>query len=589
MDQIELSYKTVFLGPHSENEYWVRKEINEILDFWFKWRKTLFKEDPSPFNSDVELNEKFQEQRDKISFYLKELNEHLKAETPKYTPRYIGHMVSELSLPAIFGHFASLLHNPNNTSKDVSRVGAVIEREAIEMLAGMIGYDSKACKGHFTSGGTLANFEAVWRARFRYDHWMSLGLYLAENHHKKFNIIEMAHMGWSIYEQLITEYNVDQDKLRKYSAVLNNPYQTYRLISKHSGREYLGPVVFIPGNKHFSWQKAVNIFGLGEEAFWTIPLNQQGKIDINEYKKLIEKAKTENRPILLVVSVAGTTETGTVDSISEVQSFLDELKKNQNLDIWHHVDAAYGGFFCSLLRENIAVPLDLDLKNDLEAISCANSVTLDPHKLGYVPYSCGAIITKNSENYMVSSFMAPYLVRSELGESKWAYTMEGSRTASGASATWLTGKSIGYPSKVFASILYSTIEACQVFKQKLQDQLPWVQVLEPTHTNVLCFSIANLGDSLKETNNKTLKIFKEISEGPQFAVSKTSLGVNNYELQIRSHINKYKGYLDDDHLVLIRCVFMNPFWGEKNIQNKLIPEFIDDIKVKYQKLNSGEI
>lgn len=583
------SYKTVFLGPHSENEYWVRKEINEILDFWFKWRKTLFKDDPSPFNSDLEQNQKFQEQKDKISFYLKELNEHLKAETPKYTPRYIGHMVSELSLPAIFGHFASLLHNPNNTSKDVSRVGAVIEHEAIEMLANMIGYDSKACRGHFTSGGTLANFEAVWRARFRFDHWMSLGLYLTEKHQKNFNVFEIAHMGWSKYEQLIKEYKIDLDNLKKYSAVLNNPYKIYHLISKYTEGEYLGPVVFIPGNKHFSWQKAVNIFGLGEESFWTIPLNQQGKIAINEFKILIEKAKAEKRPILLVVSVAGTTETGTVDSINEVQSYLNELKENQYLDIWHHVDAAYGGFFCSLLRENIDVPLSCDLRKDLKAISSANSVTLDPHKLGYVPYSCGAIITKNSENYMVSSFMAPYLVRSELGESKWAYTMEGSRTASGASATWLTGKSIGYPSKVFASILYSTIEACQVFKQKLQAQLPWVQVLEPTDTNVLCFSIANQQDSLKEANKKTLEIFKEISEGPQFAVSKTSLGVDNYELQIRSHVNKHKGDIDDNHLVLIRCVFMNPFWGEKIIQDKLIPEFIEDIKVKYQKLNSGEI
>ena len=90
----------------------------------------------------------------------------LEAETPKYTPRYMGHMVSELSLPAIFGHFATLLHNPNITSREAAKVGSVLEAEAVAMLATMVGY-GKSARGHFTCGGTIANFEAIWRARFR--------------------------------------------------------------------------------------------------------------------------------------------------------------------------------------------------------------------------------------------------------------------------------------------------------------------------------------------------------------------------------------------------------------------------------------
>ena len=39
------------------------------------------------------------------------------------------------------------------------------------MLATMVGYNPAATQGHFTSGGTVANFEAVWRARYRLDHW----------------------------------------------------------------------------------------------------------------------------------------------------------------------------------------------------------------------------------------------------------------------------------------------------------------------------------------------------------------------------------------------------------------------------------
>lgn len=103
----------------------------------------------------------------------------MRRETATYSPRYAGHMVS-ITLPALFGQLTALLHNPNNTSKEVSRVGTVIEAEAIGMLAEMIGYDPAAARGHFTSGGTVANFEGVWRARYRLDHWLSLALWIAE-------------------------------------------------------------------------------------------------------------------------------------------------------------------------------------------------------------------------------------------------------------------------------------------------------------------------------------------------------------------------------------------------------------------------
>ena len=104
----------------------------------------------------------------------------LTAETPTFSPRYIAHMKADLSLPGLLGWFAAMLHNPNNSSRDASQVGSVIETEAIAALAGMLGYDPAQAQGHFTSGGTVANFEAVWRARYRLDHWLSLGLYVAE-------------------------------------------------------------------------------------------------------------------------------------------------------------------------------------------------------------------------------------------------------------------------------------------------------------------------------------------------------------------------------------------------------------------------
>jgi glutamate/tyrosine decarboxylase-like PLP-dependent enzyme len=165
-----------FLGPKSENAAWVRAEFQAILDHWFDWRRSLFMDDPSPLSPERRLSVDFLKEREQLAQQLRSLREMLCSEVPKYTPRYNGHMVSELSLPALFGHFATLLHNPNNTSKEAARVGAQMEVEAIAMLAEMVGFDPGQAQGHFTGGGTIANFEAVWRARYRLDHLLALTL-----------------------------------------------------------------------------------------------------------------------------------------------------------------------------------------------------------------------------------------------------------------------------------------------------------------------------------------------------------------------------------------------------------------------------
>ena len=64
----------------------------------------------------------------------------LTAETPTFSPRYIAHMKADLSLPGLLGWFAAMLHNPNNSSRDASRVGvaAVAVRDAVHTAHGEV-------------------------------------------------------------------------------------------------------------------------------------------------------------------------------------------------------------------------------------------------------------------------------------------------------------------------------------------------------------------------------------------------------------------------------------------------------------------
>lgn len=564
-----------FLGPKSENAAWVRAEFQAILEHWFDWRQSLFMDDPSPLPPARRLASDYLKEREHLAQHLQQLCDMLCSEVPKYTPRYIGHMVSELSLPALFGHFATLLHNPNNTSREVARVGGRVEDEAIAMLAEMVGYAADAAQGHFTGGGTLANFEAVWRARYRLDHFLALALYEAETNQTTFAPFSAAHIGWKAYRQRLDDLGIDENALRPYSGVLQNPFAYAERMTHATGHPWRGPVLLVPGNKHFSWRKAVNVFGMGEDAFWNIPLDKTGHLSLDGLKQQIARAQEEHRPILAVVTVAGTTEAGEIDPIDEVCDQLYTLRK-EGLDIWHHVDAAYGGFFCSMLGGEAECVLATRQIQALRAIRRVNSVTLDPHKLGYVPYACGAFLTRDAESYVTSSFQAPYIDRATTND-KWACTLEGSRSAAGAAATWLTGKTIGFVPSRFGKLLSRTVHARKHVQQSIAETIPHARFVQ-ADTNILCISLAHPNEPLSVSNARTTAIFKRFQQAPGFSVSQTVLSAESYDKLIDAHVHKYQGQRDTDQLVLLRCVFMNPFWNHKEVADVLLPEFLQTLK-----------
>ncbi|WP_292064474.1 pyridoxal phosphate-dependent decarboxylase family protein [Brevundimonas sp. UBA7664] len=562
-----------FPGPRSENETWVRGEFQAVLDQWFGWRKSLFADDPYLVGPADRLSSERLERREILSRELAELCEALTAETPTYTPRYIGHMKAEVSLPALLGWLAAMLHNPNNTSREASKVGTVIEAEAIAMLAAMVGYDPATAEGHFTSGGTVANFEAVWRARYRLDHWLSLGLYIAEKTGEPLDVFASAHMGWDRFRDLWAEHGLTDAVLRRYSAAVGVPAAIWLRIGRAAGRDYLGPVLLVPGNKHYSWSKAANLFGLGEESLWAVDLDTEGRLDVDDLERLILRAEAAGRPVLMAVGVAGTTETGEIDPIDALHDRLERWEAERGVHIWRHVDAAYGGFLCAILGgpdEAVLTPASVAA---LRAIGRADSVTIDPHKLGYVPYACGAFLTRDTARYAVSAFDAPYLDRPELGDGKWSSTLEGSRSAAGAAAVWLSGRTIGFGPAGMGALLAETVRTRQAFEAALGAAVPEVRFLEPADANIVCFSVALAGESLASANHRTTALFDLIHHSPEFSVSKTTLGAD-YASAVARHVDGFAGVVDAPGMVLVRCVFMNPYWAAPEFREALFPPFI---------------
>jgi len=93
---------------------------------------------------------------------LREVAEKLHDNYPYFHPLYAGQM---LKPPHPVARAAAALAdwvNPNNHALDGGRASSALEREAVVQLAAMAGWNDHL--GHLTSGGTMANLEALWVA-----------------------------------------------------------------------------------------------------------------------------------------------------------------------------------------------------------------------------------------------------------------------------------------------------------------------------------------------------------------------------------------------------------------------------------------
>ncbi|MEM3768714.1 MAG: tyrosine decarboxylase MfnA [Nitrososphaerales archaeon] len=179
------------------------------------------------------------------------------------------------------------------------------------------------------------------------------------------------------------------------------------------------PEVIVPKSAHFSFDKAANLLGL---KLIKIGLNKNFQVKTEVVKKSI------NNNTVALVGVAGSTELGTVDPISE----LSDIALNEG--IYLHVDASFGGFVLPFLRDlGYNVPsFDFSLKG-------VCSITIDPHKMGFAPIPAGGILFRNPEYIKSISIKVPYLSGGETTQA----TILGTRSGASAIAVWALLKHMG--------------------------------------------------------------------------------------------------------------------------------------------------
>jgi tyrosine decarboxylase/aspartate 1-decarboxylase len=93
---------------------------------------------------------------------LNQVAERLRDNYPYFHPQYAGQMLKPPHAIARLAYALAMWINPNNHALDGGRASSAMEKEAVADIARMFGWDAHL--GHLTSGGTMANLEALWIA-----------------------------------------------------------------------------------------------------------------------------------------------------------------------------------------------------------------------------------------------------------------------------------------------------------------------------------------------------------------------------------------------------------------------------------------
>ena len=219
--------------------------------------------------------------------------------------------------------------------------------------------------------------------------------------------------------------------------------------------------------------KAMDLAGFGSDALRCIEADRSHRIDVAALRARIASDRRDGLKPFLVVGSAGTVDIGAIDDLRALSTLCREE------GLWFHVDGAYGAL-------GILSPL---LAPRLAGLESADSIALDFHKWGQVPYDAGFLIVRDGQQHR-ETFAAPaaYLRRETRGlaaGSSWPCDL-GPDLSRGFRAlkTWFTLKTFGL--EKLGAMITRTCTLAKYLEQRILAE-PRLELLAPVELNIVCF------------------------------------------------------------------------------------------------------
>ncbi|WXG47619.1 MAG: pyridoxal-dependent decarboxylase [Candidatus Atabeyarchaeum deiterrae] len=371
-------------------------------------------------------------------------------------------------LPAVLASLLTMLQNPNNLSSSTSAATTFMEEECICELASLVGFSGStkgaSCRGNIVSCGTISNLTGLTVAR--------------EKAYRK-------------------SLNSEADFNKKFG-----------LFGSPRG------VILTTKSAHYSIRKTTRILGLGDDGLIEVPVACEDEVtefdksgkpfklkpSTQVYAETLENVKRSRRKtdgedsiIISAVATLGTINTGTIEPIQPLVGLRDEYGFHL------HVDAAIGG---------LALGLD-EVKKKASGVEVADSITIDPHKLGFIQYPCSAILFRNDSDLDFLATDVPYV-------DSCASTIEGSRPGSSAAGFWVALKTLGRDG--YNRIIGRCISLTKTLGNLLNDA--GYQVLHEVDLNTVCFALKKEREPRKKLNRLTSELQNRVTAKGKYLTGK---------------------------------------------------------------------
>ena len=322
---------------------------------------------------------------------------------------YIGHMDPMPATASIVGELAAAAVNNNMLSVEMSPIFSKLEYRLMQVFAREFGLGDGA-GGVALSGGTLANLQALTIARNN-------------------------------------AFDVEEAGMMKVGG---------------------SPVVLVSEAAHVSIKKAAMVLGLGTRSVISVPTDTLSRMKVDSLNAMVAQLRLDGRHPFCIVGTAGTTTTGSIDSLERI---ADVAKRH---GLWFHVDAAYGG----------ALRFSETHRQRLQGIERADSITFNPQKWFYVARTSAMLLLRDLSllNTHFRQF-APYMGVDEQTPNLGEISIQGTRFAE-VLKLWLTLKHLGL--EQLSALVDRGCKLAEYLHQQI-GQRDIVHSAGAPDTNLVCF------------------------------------------------------------------------------------------------------
>ena len=248
-----------------------------------------------------------------------------------------------------------------------------------------------------------------------------------------------------------------------------------------------------------SWgQKCCELLGLGNASLRLVPVDAAMRVDVEAMRAMIAADRAVGLRPICVIGTAGTVNSGVTDDLSA----LADLAADERL--WYHVDGAFG----ALAR------LSPTLAPIVRGMERADSLALDLHKWGFLPFEIACVLVRNAEAQRAAFSLTPSYLRDEgrgVIAGGLAFADRGPELTRGFKAlkAWMSFKAHGVDA--IAAIIEQNVAQARAFAERIA-QVPGIELCAPVALNIAVWRWVSAGFSDEQCDALNRELLLRIQE-----------------------------------------------------------------------------